>query len=62
MEINNSHSFLSVEGIAITAKTQVSYVISSDAHVPGKVGHFDKALQNAIKANLDLSRIVNLEV
>jgi len=62
MEINNSHSFLSVEGIALTAKTSVSYVISSDAHVPGRVGHFDKALQNAIKANLDLSRIVNLEV
>lgn len=62
MEINNSHHFLSVSGIKIAAKTEVEFIIGSDAHVPSKIGEFESALQNAIKAGLDLCRIVNLEV
>lgn len=62
MEINDGHSFLSIEGIKLAAKTSVQFVISSDAHIPDRVGRYERALDRAMKADLDLSRIVNLEV
>lgn len=62
MEINDGHKFLSIEGIRLAAKTEVLFIIGSDAHDPERVGRFERALQNAVKAELDLSRIVNLEV
>ena len=60
MEISNHHAELSVPSIKIAAKYDVSFIISSDAHVPQNVGTFDKALARAEEAGLDLERIVNL--
>lgn len=60
MEINNRHGCLTVEGIRQAAKYDVTFIIGSDAHIPGDVGHYDEALGRAIEAGLDLSRIVNL--
>ena len=60
MEINNRHGCLTVEGIKQAAKYDVTFIIGSDAHIPGDVGHYDEALGRAIEAGLDLSRIVNL--
>ena len=60
MEINNRHGCLTVEGIRQAAKYDVTFIIGSDAHIPGDVGHYDEALARAVEAGLDLGRIVNL--
>ena len=60
MEINNRHGCLSVEGIRQAAKYDVSFIIGSDAHVPGDVGTCEEALRRAKEAGLDCKRIVNL--
>ncbi len=62
LEINDGHGFLTSEGIRETAAVDVEYIIGSDAHTPERVGRFEGALENALEAGLDLSRIVNLEV
>ena len=41
MEINNRHGCLTVEGIRQAAKYDVTFIIGSDAHVPGDVGKYD---------------------
>lgn len=60
MEINNHHDALSAESLAVAAKYDVSFVISSDAHAPENVGTFERALQRAVDISLPLERIVNL--
>ena len=60
MEINNRHGCLTVEGIRQAAKYDVTFIIGSDAHVPGDVGKCDEALRRAVEAGLNLKRIVNL--
>lgn len=60
MEINNRHGCLTVEGIRQAARYDVTFIIGSDAHVPGDVGKCEEALARAVEAGLDLSRIVNL--
>ncbi|MDQ9891104.1 hypothetical protein RFZ55_01895, partial [Acinetobacter baumannii] len=61
MEISTHHSHLTVEEIKIAAKEDVKFIISSDAHIPEKVGTFQGGVDRAIEAGLDLSRIVNIE-
>lgn len=61
MEISTHHSHLTVEEIKIVAKEDVKFIISSDAHIPEKVGTFQGGVDRAIEAGLDLSRIVNIE-
>lgn len=60
MEISTWHPHLTVEEIKIAAKAEAQFIISSDAHVPGRIGDFEGGLQRAQEAGLDLSRIVNL--
>ena len=60
MEINNSHRALTVEHIALLKDLNVNFVIGSDAHKPEKVGRFETALNRALEAGLDPSRIVNI--
>ncbi len=62
LEISNWHKNLTVSEIRQVAKYDVKFIISSDAHSPEKVGTCDRGVERAKKANLDLSRIVNLEV
>ena len=61
MEINCHHNGLSVEGIRTAAKYDVTFAISSDAHLASNVGVPDAAIKRAQEAGLDLRRIVNLE-
>ncbi|MEG0830694.1 MAG: PHP domain-containing protein [Anaerovoracaceae bacterium] len=61
MEISTWHDHLTVEEIKIAAKTDVKFIISSDAHVPERVGDFQGGLERANEAGLDLKRIVNLK-
>lgn len=60
MEINTWHPHLTVEEIRTASQTEVQFIISSDAHTPGRVGDFESGLERAQEAGLDLSRIVNL--
>lgn len=61
MEISNFHSHLSEDEIKLVAKVPVQFVISSDAHSPGRIGSFEKGLSRALAAGLDPSRIVNIQ-
>ena len=60
MEINNSHRALTAEHIALLKDLNVNFVIGSDAHKPENVGRFEAALDRALEAGLDPSRIVNI--
>lgn len=62
MEISTWHDYLSVEGIKEAAKTDASFVISSDAHTPGRIGECQGAVDRIIEAGLDFDRVVNLEI
>ena len=60
MEINMKHPYLSVEGLKISSKYDVRFVISSDAHKPENVGVFEPQFERALQAGIDPGRIVNL--
>ena len=50
------------EEIRIAAEVpEVKFIISSDAHTPGRVGDFKEGVERAASAGLDLDRIVNIE-
>ncbi len=59
LEINSSHGFMSVEYVKMAMKENVSFVIDSDAHTPGRVGDFAKGILIAQQAGLDEGRIIN---
>lgn len=59
MEINSHHACLTVDGIRTAMEYNVSFVLSSDAHIARNVGNVDAALARAKEAGLELSRIVN---
>ncbi|MBN7772934.1 PHP domain-containing protein [Clostridium aminobutyricum] len=61
MEISTWHKHLTVEEIKTAALTDVRFIISSDAHVPSRIGDFQGGLDRAIEAGIDLDRIVNIE-
>jgi putative hydrolase len=60
LEISNHHDHLTSDEIKIAAKYKVRFVISSDAHIKENIGKFEKALNEAVKAKLNLKRIINL--
>ena len=62
MEINTWHGHMTVEEIRTAAKVEgVKFIISSDAHTPGRVGDYKEGLARAEEAGLDLDRIVIIE-
>ncbi|MDR0357125.1 MAG: PHP domain-containing protein [Clostridiales Family XIII bacterium] len=62
VEINTAHMSLSSEDIRTMALADVSFIIGSDAHSPGRVGDFVSAVSIALDAGIDMSRIVNLRI
>ncbi len=60
MEISTWHDWLTVDGIREAAKTDVGFVISSDAHTPGRVGDCRGAVERILAAGLDPQRVDNL--
>lgn len=62
MEISTWHSWLTVDGIRQAAKTDVRFVISSDAHTPERIGDCLGAVTRIRKAGLDFERVENLIV
>lgn len=62
-EINTSHSSLSPEDIRTMAiASDCKFVLSSDAHRPNRIGDIISGVRLALKAELNLDRIVNLKV
>lgn len=59
LEINASRGFMTVEYVKIALEEGASFVISSDAHVPERVGVFDKGLDIAKAAGVPAQRIIN---
>jgi putative hydrolase len=62
MEISTWHNWLTVDGIREAAKTDVRFVISSDAHTPERIGDYQGAVDRIKEAGLDFERVVNLIV
>ena len=62
MEIKTWHGHLTEEEIRIAAEVpDVKFILSSDAHTPDRVGDVREGIIRALKAGLDLSRIVNIK-
>jgi DNA invertase Pin-like site-specific DNA recombinase len=62
MEISTWHDWLTVEGIKEAARTDVSFVIGSDAHTPDRIGDCQGAVSRIKAAGLDFERVTNLIV
>jgi putative hydrolase len=62
VEINTAHASLSAEDIKTMALADVRFIISSDAHSPGRVGDFVSGVNLALDAGIDMRRIVNLRI
>lgn len=61
IEINGRHGHLTTEEIKEAMQVEgLNFIISSDAHTPDAVGTYKAALQRALDAGLDVSRIVNI--
>jgi putative hydrolase len=61
LEINNSHGKLDIDDLWILVKTDVKFAIGSDAHVPEKVGTFEKAIERVMSVGITCDRIINCE-
>ncbi|MEG1310440.1 MAG: PHP domain-containing protein [Romboutsia sp.] len=60
LEINSSHGFLNVKQLEQIKNVGNKFIIGSDAHIPGNVGNFERAMKIVKEANLDLSLIENI--
>ena len=61
MEINTWHGHLTEEELRLVSQNQdVKFIISSDAHTPNRVADYKDGIRRAIRAGVDLSRIVNI--
>jgi len=60
LEINENHGHLTPADLTLAAKTDVKFIISSDAHKPKDVGSCENSIKMALKAGLDMARIVNV--
>lgn len=61
LEINASHSQLSVDGLKIALEEDVMFYINSDAHHPDDVGEVNEGIKRAIEAKVPINRIVNVK-
>lgn len=59
LEINAGHGYMTVDYVKTAMEEGVSFVINSDAHIPDKVGDFERAIEIARKAGLDPAQIIN---
>ena len=61
LEINASHSHLTIEEIEIALNEGASFYINSDAHRPEDVGNCEKGINRAKKVKVPVERIINAE-
>jgi len=60
MEISTWHKHLTFDEIKRVSAYDVGFVVSSDAHTPGRVGDVSDAVKRAFEAGLDPERIINI--
>jgi putative hydrolase len=60
-ELNTWHKSLDDDSVRTAADCGVSFVISSDAHSPNRVGDFESALELAFRVGIEPERIVNIK-
>ena len=60
LEISAHHKELAIDDIKKVSNLDVKFVVSSDAHTPSRVGDCGAAIERAISAGVDMSRIVNI--
>ncbi|WP_422486216.1 PHP domain-containing protein [Gudongella sp. DL1XJH-153] len=61
LEISSKHDELSVESLQLIKDIPVDLYINSDAHEPGRVGDIEKGIKKALEADVDFSRIINVD-
>ena len=61
VEINARHLHPNRKELMIYAGYDVKFIISSDAHIPEKVGRYVRSMQLALSAGITSDRIVNIE-
>jgi putative hydrolase len=61
LEVNVKHGHLTVEEIQEAMKTDVKFIIGSDAHAPEDVGEFTDSLNRCITAGVPVEKIMNAE-
>lgn len=61
LEINSSHDHITLEYVEIAAAQGATFVIGSDAHIPDRVGRFERALALAKAAGLTPREVLNAE-
>ena len=59
LEINASHGYMTREYVKIALEEGAYFVISSDAHTPGRVGDFNRGIEIAVSAGVPAHRIIN---
>lgn len=62
LEINAHHEYLSEEQLEITKNYDIKYTIGSDAHHKDHLKMSKIALERAVKAEIDLNKIINLSL
>ena len=62
LEINSSHSHLTVKEIEIALKEGVNFYINSDAHYPDDVGNVEEGIKRAKMVNVPVERIINASI
>lgn len=60
LEINSSHSQLSIDNIKIALTEDVEFCINSDAHDPRNVGNVEEGIKRALKAKVPIHKIRNI--
>lgn len=60
LEINNHHGHMNLDEIVTASFYDVKFILSSDAHKPENVGRVAGAYANALNAEIENTRIVNL--
>lgn len=61
MEISTWHNHLTLDELKLLKNNENKFVISSDAHIPERVGDFEMGLARALEAGIEPERIVNIE-
>jgi putative hydrolase len=61
VELNTSHRSLSEKDVSDMAAADVAFIISSDAHSPGRVGDFRSAVDLVLGSGIDVARVINLK-
>ncbi|PID82326.1 MAG: hypothetical protein CSB16_01815 [Clostridiales bacterium] len=60
MEINERHTYLTEEQLIEIKDMNLNFVISSDAHIPSRVGKVPSCMYRVEKSGLNKNKIINL--